>query len=188
MTDKEKIKAEVDRLGKELVNGSGGLILGRTVHRYFNKVISFIDSLPEEPVSEDLEEVADKYSDKVYEKNKDKKNPDWNSYSDGYEDAICSHIADAVIYGANWQKNNLWKDAQSDDLPEIGREVIVLQEFFQGMRKVGFAHRPNPNGWYGKSLGSSKVEHFEPKTYDKGGWNKKGVIYWLDVELPKDIK
>ncbi len=76
-----------------------------------------------------------------------------------------------------------WKDAQGDDLPEIDREVIALQG-----RKVVFAHRPNPEGWDGKSLDSGKVEHFEPQTYDKGGWNMPDVTYWLDAPLPEGIK
>lgn len=77
----------------------------------------------------------------------------------------------------------LWKDAQGNELPEIDREVIALQG-----RKVVFAHRPNPNGWYGKSLGGGKEKHFEPKTYDKGGWNMPDVTCWLDAPLPEGIK
>ncbi len=86
------------------------------------------------------------------------------------------------LEGANWQKNNLWKDAQGDDLPEIDKEVIALQG-----RKVVFAHRPNPNGWDGKSLSTGEVEHYTPKTYDKSGWNMEGVTYWLDAPLPEGI-
>jgi hypothetical protein len=73
-----------------------------------------------------------------------------------------------------------WKDAQGDDLPEYDREVIAIIN----NGKVAFAHRPNPNGWDGKSLSTGKVEHYTPKTYDKGGWNITDVKWWLDCSLP----
>lgn len=89
-----------------------------------------------------------------------------------------------------------WKDAQGDDLPEYEREVVALirmDGFFQIppddpvelTYKVVFAHRPNPNGWDGKSIATGRIEHYTPKTYGKGGWNIPNVVYWLDVELPK---
>ena len=84
-----------------------------------------------------------------------------------------------------------WKDAQGDDLPEYDREVIVLTQPYplEGSEfAVSFAHRPNPNGWDGKSLSTGKVEHYTPKTYGKCGWNAPDIVYWLDVELPKEIE
>ena len=27
-----------------------------------------------------------------------------------------------------------------------------------------------------------------PKTYGEGGWNIPDIVYWLDVELPKEIE
>ncbi len=84
--------------------------------------------------------------------------------------------------GANWKKNHLWKDAQGDDLPEIGREVIALQG-----RKVVFAHRP-PAYWDGKNIDAGEVTRHYPQTYDKGGWNMEGVTYWLDAPLPEGIE
>lgn len=76
----------------------------------------------------------------------------------------------------------LWHPADGDYLPEIDREVIVLLT----NDMVCFAHRPNPNGWDGKSVTTGKVEHYTPKNYDKGGWNIPEVKYWLDIELPKE--
>lgn len=52
MTDKELIKQEIERLSAEYPMSRGLL-------KYLNK---FIDSLPEEPASEDLEEVAKRYA------------------------------------------------------------------------------------------------------------------------------
>lgn len=81
---------------------------------------------------------------------------------------------------------NLWKDAQGDDLPEINREVIALVQDWDdaGIYTVVFAHRPDPKGWDGKSLSTGEVSHYEPKTYNKGGWNLPEVKYWLDLDLP----
>lgn len=79
--------------------------------------------------------------------------------------------------------NSPWKDAQGDDLPEIDREVIALLD----NGKVVFAHRP-PEYWDGKDIVTGKVTRYYPKTYDKGGWNISNVKYWLDVELPKEMK
>lgn len=90
-----------------------------------------------------------------------------------------------------------WKDAQGDDLPEYDREVIVLIKYNTQRNihdeeyptyRVGFGHRPNPNGWDGKSVTTGKVEHYTPKLYDKGGWNIPNIVYWLDAELPKEIE
>ena len=92
---------------------------------------------------------------------------------------------DAVYYtlGAEWadkHPQNLWHDAQSDDLPEIDREVIVLCE----NSKVCFGHRPNPDGWDGRNILTDEINHYTPQTYNKGGWNIPDVKWWLDVELP----
>jgi hypothetical protein len=84
---------------------------------------------------------------------------------------------------------NIWKPADGDDLPEIDREVVVFTQDFPndaGIMSVAIAHRPNPDGWDGKSLSTGKVEHYTPKTYDKGGWNIPNVKWWLDVYLPKE--
>lgn len=77
-------------------------------------------------------------------------------------------------------RNNLWKPADGDDLPEIDREVIVLLS----NNKVCYAHRPNLNGWDGRNILTGEVDHYTPKTYDKGGWNIPDVRWWLDLDLP----
>lgn len=96
-----------------------------------------------------------------------------------------------VMDGAKWQKNHLWKPADGDDLPEYEREVIVFTQNYPdnaGMMMVAIGHRPTPEGFDGKSLTTGEVEHYTPKTYDKGGWNIPNIVYWLDVELPKEIE
>lgn len=79
--------------------------------------------------------------------------------------------------------NNLWKSANSNDLPEINKEVIALIEAF-GHYKVTFAHRVDENAEVHTSIdGKPLVLH--PMRYDKGGWNQNSVKWWLDLELPK---
>ena len=90
-----------------------------------------------------------------------------------------AHPELAFKAGAKWQKENLWKPADGDDLPEIDREVIALLD----NGKVVFAHRP-PEYWDGKNIITGKVTRNYPKTYDKGGWNIPNVKWWLDCQIP----
>ena len=139
---------------------------------------TYIDSLQEEPVSEDLEEEIG-----IYIK--------MNGYDglDSIEEVkyIANHFA-------KWQKEHLWKPADGEDLPEIDREVVAFQETFPtdvdvpSLFKIVMAHRPNPKGYDGKSITTGQVEHYTPKTYDKGGWNIPDVKYWLDCSIPKEIE
>lgn len=89
-------------------------------------------------------------------------------------------------------EKNLWKSANGDDLPKIDREVIVLVGIKNPVTtdsswgyEVAFAHRPNPDGWDGKSIITGEVVHYDVQTYDKGGWNIPDVKFWLDLDLPK---
>jgi len=173
MNKVEKIKAEIERLKKSLPWGSCASQLSMECNcknEAYNEVLSYIDTLEKEPVSNDLEEAAKNYE----------------------EDAIfyaARRISDFFKAGAQWKKANLWKDAQGDDLPEIDREVIVLvkslPEHEDSLLKVYFAHRP-PEYWEGKNICTGEITRYEPKRYDKGGWNQPNVVYWLDVELPKE--
>lgn len=114
-------------------------------------------------------------------------------------DSIGNNRDEYVEWLKSLRPQSLWKPADGDDLPKIDREVIALirlDGFFQIppdepvelTYKVVFAHRPNPDGWDGKSLTTGKVEHYTPKTYGKCGWNIPDIVYWLDVELPKEIE
>lgn len=79
-------------------------------------------------------------------------------------------------------KENLWHNAQGENLPPIDREVIVLCDDGHGGYKVCFGHRP-----YEYVAGVSyegKMTYLEAKTYDKGGWNIPDVKWWLDCNLP----
>jgi len=161
MTDKvQKIRAFL--VGIADADGVS-TILAKAIEK---KILPYIDSLQKEPVSEELEEAAFDYAEAC-------------KY-DGGEKLLCVEHFKA---GAVWQKAHNWKPADGDDLPEIDREVIALLD----NGKVVFAHRP-PEYWDGKDIVTGKVTRNYPKTYDKGGWNIPNVKYWLDVELPKEIK
>lgn len=89
MIDKvQKIREEVQRLMNELIQekerGYGSDIDDACILELQN-VLTFIDSLKEEPASEDLKKFAEEWDESLYR-------------------------SDAVIAGANWQKNLNKKD------------------------------------------------------------------------------
>lgn len=147
--------------------------LTETKDDYFVDGVQWADEHPkEEPVSEDLGEYI-------------------NELSKQFPEVSFAKLSRIAVRVAKWQKEHLWKSADGDDLPEIDREVVVFTQNFPndaGIMCVAIAHRPNPDGWDGKSLSTGKVEHYTPKTYDKGGWNIPNIVYWLDVKLPKEIE
>jgi hypothetical protein len=120
-----------------------------------------------------------------------------NELSKQFLEVSFAKLSRIAIRVAKWQIEHLWKSADGDDLPEYDREVIVLIKYDAQLNiydeeyptyGVGFGHRPDPKGWDGKSVTTGKVEHYTPKTYDKGGWNIPNIVYWLDVKLPKEIE
>lgn len=168
MTDKvKKIRAEIERMQSrlDLDNPQG---LGAAIN--FECLLNFIDSLQEEPVSEDLEDACEQLAEKARMHKAETTSPFFSQ----------TDYKQGVIDGAKWQKNHLWKHADGDDLPEIDREVIALLD----NGKVVFAHRP-PEYWDGKNIVTGKVTRNYPKTYDKGGWNIPDVKWWLDCQIPK---
>ena len=94
MTDKELIKQEIERriaFQKECIKNSYRLT-GRPEEQIileYKQFLSYVDSLPEEPVSEDLEDAAVKYS-----------VTDINGYD---KEALYTGFKE----GANWQKSRL---------------------------------------------------------------------------------
>ena len=99
------------------------------------------------------------------------------------DEQICEAINDFV---AGWQEADQhpqWYDAQGDNLPEYGREVIVLERLNHGGCRVCFGHRPNP-----KEYVVIEGKKCFAKTCDKGQWNLPDLAYWLDVELPEGVE
>lgn len=98
MTDKEKIKQEIERLYNlyELANDYQRMGACSTI-------LDFIDSLPEEPVSEDLEEAAEMFYD-----NCDISKSSWWNEGVLYK---MSESKETFIAGAEWQKQQMMKDS-----------------------------------------------------------------------------
>lgn len=91
MTNIEKIRQEIERRKKEFMHDS----LASTIGRYYEDrdILAFIDSLPEEKPSDDLEEAAEEYA---------------SDGSIGFIDMTAYNIDmtayNAFIAGAEWQK------------------------------------------------------------------------------------
>ena len=100
MSKVEKIKAEIERLKKSLSWGSCASQLSMECNcknEAYNEVLSYINSLEEEPVSNDLEEAAKNYE----------------------EDAIfyaARRISDFFKAGAEWQKEKMIEDAVDGEI------------------------------------------------------------------------
>lgn len=81
--------------------------------------------------------------------------------------------------GAAWADcHPQWYDAQGGNVPEYGREVIVIGR--DG--KVFYGHRPDP-----KEVTMVEGKPYHAKTYDKNGWNWPDIALWLDVEIPHEL-
>lgn len=139
------------------------------------------DKVQKEPVSEELEEaslrasiIRGQYIPKEY--------LDEYPY-DAYAQSMFKR-------GAKWQKENLWKSADGDDLPEIDRDVIVLVQDYPDDKdhlRVAFAHRPSKYAkFWNSTLGEEQVVKIG--VYDKGGWSIPNVKYWLDCSMPKETE
>ena len=124
MSDKEQlIKEEIERLYNlyELSNDYQRMGACSTI-------LDFIDSLPEEPASKDLEEATHKYSREWYAK-RIGTNPKCNG--------CYSHIKDAFTAGAKWQKQQMMKEAVegtikyeigSAEIPQCDKRYQVLSD------------------------------------------------------------
>jgi len=174
MTDKEKLE-KIKQLADTMYNKMQNLTTDTSdIRKAMDDYHQFIiyQYYKEEPVSEELEEACEQLAENARKHKAETSSPFFNQ----------TDYRQGVIDGAKWQKENLWKHADGNDLPIIDREVIALLD----NGKVVFAHRPQEY-WDGKDIVTGKVTRHYPKTYDKGGWNIPNVKYWLDVELPKEM-
>lgn len=119
MTDKEKIRAEVERLKMEYDKESiFRTVRGDTAREVFGKLLSFIDSIPEEPVNEDLDDEI----------------VDWCNHLD-YVDFDYEAIRDAARHFANWKKQQLMNEIwhKSSDNPGNKHPYPVINPDTQEM-------------------------------------------------------
>ena len=83
--------------------------------------------------------------------------------------------------------DSLWKDANSDVLPEIDKDVIALEGLDKGTNyRVVFAHRVDPDRVIRTTIDNKPLE-LHPSRYGEAGWNLPNIKYWLDLELPKKV-
>lgn len=120
MTDKEKliaIKAEIERLRhdwpKVISDGEKNHLW--MYFRGLNRIRDFIDSLPEEPVSEDLEKVSKEWLrpqlDKSYAKYRETKMMELTHF-DGYA------MLEAIEFGAKWKEEQIMAKAVGVEVKE----------------------------------------------------------------------
>ena len=132
MTDKEKIRAFVEGRKKEnwekRYNNSGGDLFWDRANED-DEILSFIDSLQEEPVSEDLEEASRNYAD-----------------DEEYGDDVYFGIKAAFKAGAQWQEEKddeervlTYKHGFEDCKEQMMTKAIDAQCFgFQGAALFSF--------------------------------------------------
>ena len=200
MTDKEELK-EIKKLADAMYYAAQYLTTDASrLHKAMDEYHKFIiREYKEESVSEDLGEYVNELSKQFPEVSFAKLSriavrvAKWQKQQD--QSTIELAEDHAMLAGMEKMKEelmaNIWKPADGVDLPEYEREVVVFTQNFPddaGIMSVAIGHRPNPYGWDGKSLSTGKVEHYTPKTYGKGGWNIPDIVYWLDIELPKEIE
>lgn len=93
-------------------------------------------------------------------------------------DALLKAYLAGGEHGYQYARKNLWHDAQGDNVPEYGKEVIVISR----NGEIGFGHRPNP-----KEYVVIEGKKCFAKTYDKNDWNWPNIALWLDVEIPNEL-
>ena len=101
----EKIREEIERRKKEYCNGLD------SVTELYDSLLSFIDSIQEEPVSKDLEEAASQYSFNI-------PSAIFNGLTPVLQNIWKREIEGAFVAGAKLQEKQIMKDA-------IEREVKV---------------------------------------------------------------
>lgn len=116
MTDKEKIRAYIEKLHKEHRGSEGDSIFRRALRT----VLFYIDSLPEEPVSEDLGEYI-------------------NELSKQFPEVSFAKLSRIAVRVAKWQKEQMMANAIdaviSDDTTICNAvEVMKLREMFKGQK------------------------------------------------------
>jgi hypothetical protein len=134
MTDREIIRAEIERRMKCFKNerntitkaSDNNLSLGARI-AMCEELLSFIDSLQEEPVSEDLEEAADCYKDMITPEEVDD-----SEHAYYYETYTEYQIADAFKAGAKWQKE---QDQKTIELAEDHAMLAGMEKMKEQMMK-----------------------------------------------------
>ena len=119
MTDKiQKIREEVEKLKSKLIRGAcSSQIAMETMckEEAYNEVLAILDSMQEEPVSEDLEEAAEKYS---------------VSNIDGYNKEA---LYTGFMSGTQWQKEQFEKNRLAACDRQTEEEAKIEWDFVMGI-------------------------------------------------------
>lgn len=164
----EVIRAEIERLQeihernlkKPMERGRIGYAHG--VVACCDRILSFLDSLPEVP-DKSLEEAAGEYNKQVIDETKCHHNA--LTYAEGYEDALLL-IPDAFIAGAEWQKEQMMKDGN----------VILAEEDFNAEKEKSME--------WGYNLCKDQMlkEAVEGTIYGCDG------LHWIETDADENIK
>ena len=119
MSNIDKIRQELERLKNIAENDNASEYL-RGQARVCRVILSFIDSLPEEKPSEDLEEAADEYADKHGFR------VPYDGSNNYYDDVDVKASKEGFLAGAEWGARHSinWRDIQLLDtfILELSRE------------------------------------------------------------------
>lgn len=102
MTDKEKIRAEIERRIEELqpCNTRENLRAHGAIAGYY-QILSFINSMQEEPISEDLEEACEQLAENARKHKAETSSPFFSQ----------TDYIQGVMDGAKWQKEQMIEKA-----------------------------------------------------------------------------
>lgn len=135
MTDKaQKIRQEVEKLKSNLIHGACASQIAmetRCKEEAYNEVLAILDSVQEEPVSEDLEEASKEW----LKPQLDKSCADYGevkmmelTHFDGYA------MLDAIEFGAKWQKE---QDQSTIELAEDHAMLAGMEKMKEQMMAKG---------------------------------------------------
>lgn len=131
MTQVEKIKAEIEKLRDYQISciKSNYRLTGKPEENIIlecNKLLSFINSMQAESVSEDLEEACEQLAENARKHKAETLSPFFSpiDYKQG------------VIDGANWQKEQMLKDA-ADANVSFGQPVLLAKSIPTNVAKDG---------------------------------------------------
>lgn len=126
MTQIEQIKAEIEKQRQLIWPRNTGEMRVVDVPKPFEQgwlnalkwMENLINSLPQEPVGEELEAAAEMYYQQEIEDTKCH-HAAYLTYAQGYEDALL-RTKDTFKSGANWQKEKMMKDAKEGIVTDKG--------------------------------------------------------------------
>lgn len=125
LIDKEKleaIRAEIERLKKDWQCYLRYSVESKYRTEAYTELIDFIDSIPEEFISDDLEEAAKNHADKNY--------VEWLDIVSGDERDDHYPVSEAFKAGANWHKEQMMKNViEATARPDDGEIWCNLESF-----------------------------------------------------------